>query len=566
MRRPLTLVVALVALLAAAAGLYFWNAKRGTAREGLADRFPAQTQVFLEVARLGQWMDLPSGTESATGPAPRGSDPLLQVLGQVWAAEPLKPQELPVLLRDQPFALGLWHGKDRWEGAALLVLAPGQRSQVEAFLAEKLGGEPAGNAGAVSLRRAKLPGEKVPALLWGVDEEHAVVATSPEAASAVVKPSGPSLATSEVYRNTVRPLPAGPGALAFVDGQFARDLGVPELRRQLLALVGVTEESAPCDATPPPATPPAPPAAPKAPPAPGAEPEAPSPMATVSEWAMSSVKAFASPESLAGMAAWTAPPAPGDDAWEVAASLAYTGAPQGVWKLLSGAGSARPTLDNRVPRDGDGYLWMGGFDLARQYREVMEEASKRLPADQMGNVRAALGLVEGKLDLSLANDLLPTVGDEALVVWSHEKDASRWALVLSLKDPRRFESLFAEKAAKTLSLDPVTFPGARGWKSSKTGAMTLLVSGGLAVLSADPAWALATGGEEGKAWKQFATSDSTASGLVSFTHESAGRLPAFATWTFNTGGVSLQAKVPGTLPKLPAPEPKDAPVVAKPTT
>jgi len=559
MRRPLTLIVALVVLLAAAAGLYHWTSKRGSARESLADRFPARTQIFLEVARLGQWMDLPEGSETASGPAPRGSDPLLQVLGQVWAAEPVKPQELPVLLKDQPFALGLWHGKDRWEGAALLVLAPGQRSQVESFLSDKLKGAPAGKAGAMELRKAELPGEKVPALFWGVDEARAVVATSPEAASALVVPSGPSLATSEVFRNAVRPLPAGPGGLLFVDGQFARDLGVPELRRQLLALVGVDEKEKPCEAP----APPTPPPPPKTPAEPGAKTEEGSPMDAVGEWAWSSVRAFASPESLAGMAAWTAPPAPGSDTWEVAASLAYANAPQGVWKLLSGAGSGRPTLDNRVPRDGDGYLWMGGFDLAREYREVMEEASKRLPADQMGNVRAALGLVEGKLDLSLANDLLPTVGDEALVVWGREKDTSRWAVVLSLKDPRRFENLFAEKAAKALALDPVTFPGARGWKSSKTGAMTLLVSGGLAVVTADPTWALATGGEEGKAWKQFAASDNSASGLVSFTHESAGRLPAFATWTFHAGGVSMQAKVPGTLPKLPAPEKKVEPA-AKP--
>lgn len=540
MKRPALTIALVLVVVAAALGLYFWSTGSTRVQPGLASQFPAQTEVFVELSRLGQWMELPQGTDSAAAPAPRGADPLLQVLGQVWAAEPVRPQDLPVLLKDQPMAIGLWKAGEKWEAVVLLPLEPGQRGALEPFLQEKLKGEPAGEVGGLALKKVadlKEDGQEY-ALYWGVEENRAVVTTSPEALLLVGKPAGGSLADTPAFRRARAPLPADKGALLYVSGSLARSLGTAEMKQKALALLG----------GPSPEAAPAPPAEGQGAPAPPAE-EGEKALGALADQALLSATKFLSPESVLALAAWTSPPEGTRETWEVTASLAYADKPEGIWKVLSGAGRVRPSLDERVPRNGTLYAWVGGFDLAGSYRSMLEEAEKTLPPDQVGNLRGAVGLMEGKVGLSLSNDLLPTAGDEALYVTSASGEKERWALILALKDARRFESLIAEKVAPALSLAPVEFPGARGWKVP--GDTTLMVSGGLAIVTQDPQWVLATGGDESRAFKRLKETGDAASGFLSMTPDAAAHSPASVSWTFNPDGVVFKAQVPGEPLRIP---------------
>lgn len=555
MKRPALAIALVLVVVAAALALYFWSTGSGRVDPGLATQFPAQTEVYVELGRLGQWMELPQGAETASAPAPRGTDPLLQVLGQVWAAEPLRPQDLPALLKEQPMALGLWKAGEKWEAVGLLPLEPGQRAALEPFLQEKLKGEPAGEVAGLPMRQVaqvKEEGQEY-TLLWGVDDKRAVVATSLEAARKVLAPSGGSLADTPAFRRARGPLPSDKGALLFVSGTLARSLGTEEMKQKAMALLGqARKDEAPA----------APPDGEGAPATPADEGEA--ALGALADQAMVSATKFLSPESVLALAAWTAPPEGARETWEVMATLAYADKPQGLWKVLSESGKVRPTLDDRVPKDGNLYSWVGGFDLAGGYRSLLQEAEKTLPQDQVGNLRAAIGFMEGKVGLSLSNDLLPTVGDEALYVSHPAGEETRWALLLALKDSRRFESLVGEKVAPALTLSGVEFPGARGWKVP--GEMTLLVSGGLAILSDDPQWALATGGVESRAFKGLREAGEPASGLLAMTPEKAGQAATSVSWSFNPDGVVFKAQVPGDPLRIPLGEkPAEATPAAGPS-
>ncbi len=569
MKRMAVVVVLLAAVLAGAAGLYFWKTHRGESYAGLAAYFPARTELYVETSRLGQWLDLPPGPGTPAAAPKPGADPLLQVLGQVWAAEPLKPQELPVLLQNQPAALGLWRNGGRWEGAGFMPLAPGQRAPLDLFFKEKLGeGNSVKTAGGLALHVvAGGEGKDQPCLLWGVDDQRAVVASSTAAAEAFLNGEGATLEASPAFRKTVAPFGAARGALLYAGAALLADLSKPGFEKSLSALTGALPGGR--DAAP---------LAP-APVTPDGQPEGPAAEGALAESARKAALELLSLESLSGAALWTAPPEGDRGTWDVAASLGFAEKVGGVWKLAASAGTARPTLAERVPRDGETYLWAGGFDLPGEYRMILDEAGRRLPPDQMGNVRAVIGLVEGKLDLSLANDLLPTLGDESLVVFGGEADGpeesgdgGRWAVAFSLKDARRFESLVGEKVAKAVSLKPTPFPGARGWTWGDGKGPTLLVTGGVALLTGAPRWALATGGDAGKAWKRLAAVDRPVSGVLCFAPGAASpsrRELVFAAWTFCREGVVVRAEVPGKLPRLPLCEKPAAPVageVRKPGT
>ncbi len=551
MRRAFVLL-GLVA--AVAVVLYFALGSRRASYEGLAGRFPASTELFAETTRIGQWLSLgeePGGEVSQT---PSRSDPLLEVLGQVWAAEPLRPQDLPSLLKNQPLAVGLWrnpavapaHGQaeDRaWAGGALLVLGPGQRSSLEKFLDEKLSNSsPAGMMGAMALKRFSPAGNSAHSLYWGVDDSQAIVATSEEAVKALLGTSRDhGLAADRSFKAAIRPLKAKDGALLYVSGELFSEENIASIKKAVAPFLPWHGASW-CSAEPE-----KPEAAPE-------KPEAKDDKEQGEKQAMGeivkSLKNLASIKSLAGAAFWTEPPSKGRALWDAAINICFKDKASGVWRLLAEAGSARPLIQERLPRDGAAYFWEGGLDPPRLYRLALEEAGRSLPPSQMGNIRGAIGLLEGKLDLSLANDLLPTIGGEYAAVFGKEGEESRWAAVFALQDPRRFESLVAEKIAKSLSLKAAAYPGARGWTFGGDGGkdgVTLLVSGGAAIVTANPAWALSTGGEAGKAWKKLAALAKPVSGALVFSPEAkdVGAGPTITTWTFSSQGVLVRAEVAG---------------------
>lgn len=552
MKRVALFALLTLALLATLGALTLSLSCKKAEGTDLATRFPAQTQLFAQVVHLGQWMELPPGAETASQPQSRGRDPLLQVLGQVWAAEALKPEELPVLLKDQPFAVGIWTKGEAWEGVALLPLGPGHRSALEPLLAEKLGGEKAGEAGGLSFRDSAkvMDGER--RLLWAVGDGEAVLATSLEAAGAVLKAGPKTLADTSAFQRATKGMPADRGASLFVSTELMRQMAEKGGDSMFSHFTGAPSQAPPEPPAPP--APPVPPAttAPEAPPAPDAPPAAAEPgMDALLAPVADAAKKFFDPESLAAFAAWTSPPTTQEQQWEAKACLAYGETPKGFWKMASELDTVRPSLAGRVPRDGDRYLWVGGFNAAQHYRCLMDEAAKILPQGQMSTLRGGIGFLEGKLGLSLANDLLPTLGDEALTVQAGSRETQRWVMALSLKDARRFESLVAEKVATSLPLESLTFPGARGWKMS---GVTLLVSGGVALFTNNPEWALSSGKEPGKAWKRLEGSSGATSGILSLASEGAGGFPAFASWRLSPEGMLFEAQVPGKPLKLPIPK------------
>ncbi len=545
------IVLGVVAVIAIAAAIYFGVGGHRPKYEGLAGRFPASTEMFAETTRLGQWMNIGGEPEGEAAQAPMRSDPILQVLGQVWAAEPVRPQDLPTILQNQPMAFGIWRVQPTakgsqtgagWAGGALMTLAPGQRAPLEKFLEEKLpGSAPAGDAGAVALKRFDIKEGDNACLYWGVGDDRAVIATSENGAKALaVASSNKGLASSDSFNAAVAPLKAKEGALLYVSGDLFSDENAASIKKAIESFMPVCSGKW-CSSEP------------EKPEAGEAKPEGEEKGKAVEEvmsGLVKPLKEFASLRSISGVAFWTAPPSAGRALWDAAVNVSYKDQVSGLWKLLSQTGNQRPLLQERLPRDGSAYLWEGGIDFPSLYREALEEAGRSLPPNQMGNLRGAIGLAEGKLDLSFANDLLPTLGGECAAVFSKNGDESRWAAIFSLQDPRRFESLINDKVSKSISLKPVTFPGARGWTfggEKLKSAITLLVSGGAAIVTEDPAWALSTGGEAGRAWKKISSLAEPISGALVITPKPGDKNGGMAvtTWTFSGRGILARAEVPG---------------------
>ena len=80
---------------------------------------------------------------------------------------------------------------------------------------------------------------------------------------------------------------------------------------------------------------------------------------------------------LGYLAAWTAPPENEGTAWQVRTSLRYTDDVAGIWRLFAEAGAVRPTLTDRVPKDADAYLWLGGTNPARESISIEGKSSRR---------------------------------------------------------------------------------------------------------------------------------------------------------------------------------------------
>jgi hypothetical protein len=221
---------------------------------------------------------------------------------------------------------------------------------------------------------------------------------------------------------------------------------------------------------------------------------------------------FMAMESVGAFAMWTSPPQGDEKGWKVQTWLALKDQPKGIWRLASQGAGRTPQMAGRLPKRAQVYVWGAGRDPARLYQDVMDELAKDLPADQMSWVRAGIGAAEGKVGMSFANDLLPTLSDEWCVVSERPAAAaaegskgaghSKVAAFVMLRDSRRFEDLVSQKLAAQLKLKPLELKGARGWKWGEgEEGISLIVSGGMAILTGDPAWALDTGGAPERAWK-----------------------------------------------------------------
>jgi hypothetical protein len=201
------------------------------------------------------------------------------------------------------------------------------------------------------------------------------------------------------------------------------------------------------------------------------------------------------------------------------------------------------------------------------YQAALDEAAKDFPPEQVGWVRAGLGAVEGKLGLSFANDLLPTLSDEwCLVVKGRGAEGSperSVAFYVPLRDARRFEDLLTNRLAPQLGLVKRTESGAEIWtmKSDaplRTGG-SLVVAGGVAILTSDPSWALSSEGAAGKAYEKLASMRERASGYLVMDPALMGKSAAFtqASWTTEPDGVRVDASFPGKRPKQVLSEEKD---------
>lgn len=484
---------------AAAAGVLLavaalWSCQKGGRYEGLARVYPPETLVFAEIRELGQWLPAPGGKDSASADSFRGQDPMLQVLGQVWANEPVKPTDLPAALSRQPLVIGLWKEGDRVEGAALLSLEPGQERILDPFFDAHLkrGGK-VGEAAGVTLYRVILPEEdaEVKAHLgeacMGVSPKWGVFATSPAAARRVLEPSGPGLAEDRDFRRAWKRLEPQKGAFLFFSRKAFAEAAASWKKR-----------GTPCP-SPAPEAPPAGEGAPKKAVEFDFEREVSEP-----------VSAFLALDSLGPLALWTAPPAgPQSSDWTVRGFLGYGPSARGLWRLAAEGGPRSLSLEGRLPKDGRLYLWGGGKDPARLYRASLEELQKVLSPDRMGWIRAGLGAAEGKLGLSFATDLLPTLGDEWCFVLGPQGEGRRAALYVTTRDHRRLEDLLANPIAPQLKLVRTPYEGAVLWKPAEGSLLagepvTVGLSGGVLFFTGDPAWALGTSQPPSPAFKELA--------------------------------------------------------------
>ena len=494
-----------VLILAVAAGGYWWSHRVSWEYQGLAGRFPSKVDAFVELSQLGQWMPPPEG-KSAAAPAAspaRGTDPMLQVLQTVWAAPPVTPKDLPDIMRTKPMAAGFWLEGKVLKGAALMPLAPGERAAVEKVIHEKMGDGPVVETVAgIDFRKFDFPqaeGEiSLDQVLWGVGDQWVVIAVGLDGAKTVLAAPASPLSADPVFLSVQRKFASHDGASLFVRGA---------LMEQAVKL-GAKHSEAPvakpaADVHPAPAVP-------------GTEDQEKPQSGFADQVTKALMKAglakFLSMESLSALAIWTAPPREGEKGWQVQSWMAVKDQPKGVWRLATQGTARTPQIAGRLPKRGQTYVWGSGRDPARLYQDILEELSRDLPPDQMSWVRAGIGAAEGKVDLSFANDLLPALSDE----WCFAAESktppsqegagdgspSKAAFFIILRDPRRFEDLVSQKLAPQLKLKAVDLKGARAWSMGEgRDTVSLVVSGGMAILTNNPAWALDTGGSPGKSWE-----------------------------------------------------------------
>ncbi len=519
-----SLVIALVAAaVVVAVGGFWWSQRQSQTYTGMAERFPAETGVFVEIHKLGQWMSPQTAGKGApvTAQNNRGTDPMLQVLGQVWAAQPVRPAELPDLLRNQPMGIGLWKTSDQFVGAALIQLGPGQAARVEKFLSEKLGKEPANvTVGGIALYKAPKLGDHKGThnFVWGVSDTLAVMASGPKVADQVLATKAPqSLAKNPSFLSTIKHFPAEKGAFLYVRGAFLTKLAsshhgdakansdsdaAPQGEQEKKAPSGKSGEAGKAPDTQ----------------------EQSTPAISLADL-KPALKPLLSLDTINALGLWTLPPLEGKEGWQTRFWLGFNEPPKGIWRIAAEGSPAYPDMAGRLPTDGRVYVWSGGKDPARVYQLILDELQKDLPPDQMGWIRAGIGAAEGKLGLSFANDLLPTLGDQWCMVTAKGSEGTsghgkRMGFFLTLRDSRRFEDLLKNKIAPQAHLQQQTYKGAEVWTIDKSGVFkgekmpSLVISGGMAILTNDPQWALSTGGQPGKVYEKFAGIREKSNGLV----------------------------------------------------
>ncbi len=550
-----TLAIAVVAAaVVVAVGGFWWSQRQSRVYTGMAERFPAETSVFVEIHRLGQWMSPQTAGKGAPVAAQnsRGTDPMLQVLGQVWAAQPVRPAELPDLLRNQPMGIGLWEASGHYAGAALILLGPGQADQVEKFLADKLGKEPAGaTVDGIALYKAPKLGDHSGTrdFVWGVSDSLAVMASGPKVAGEVLATKAPqSLAKDASFLSTVKRFPAEKGAFLYVRGAFLtkvarshhQDAGadsdtVAKGEQEKKVPAGKSGES-------------------------GKAPESRDlgrPAISLSDL-KPALKPILSLSTINALGFWTLPPLGGQEGWQSRFWVGFNEPPKGIWRIAAEGSPAYPDMAGRLPTDGRVYAWSGGKDPARVYQLFLDELQNDLPPDQMGWIRAGIGAAEGKLGISFANDLLPTLGDQWCMVTAKGPDGGkRMGFFLTLRDSRRFEDLLKNKIAPQIHLQQQTYKGAEVWTFTKSGGFkgvdmpSVVISGGMAVLTNNPQWALSTGGQPGKVYEKFAGMREKANGLVVMDPSLwSSRSDVFTQIIVHSGtkGIGVNATFPGQAP------------------
>lgn len=519
--------------------------RRGQRYEGLAASYPPETMVYAEIRELGQWLPPEEGPASPAGDSLRGQDPMLQVLGQVWAGEPVKPTDLPSALARQPLVFGLWKEGGRVQGTALLALGPGQDELLRAFFDEHLKlGPKAGEAGGVPLFRVQLPEGEEEARVHlqeacaGVSSKWGVFSTSPAAARRVLASTGPGLAAGEDFQKAWKRLAPEKGAFLFVSRKaFAESAASWKALGGPPAPVVPGENPAEGGAAPPKAQ-----------------------EFDLTREVVDPLSKFLAVDTLGPLALWTAPPAgPAAAEWTVRTFLGYGPPARGLWRLAAEGGPRRPSLEGRLPKDGRLYLWGGGKDPARLYGEALEELQRVLTPDRMGWIRAGLGAAEGKLGLSFSTELLPALGDEWCLVLGPRGEERRAAFYLTTRDPRRLEDLLARKIAPQLQMEKRTFEGAVLWKPAPGSLLAgekvaVGLSGGILFVAQDPVWALGTSQPPSAAFRELAAFGGKASLLAAVDpalwSEKASS-PAVLEGTFGADGLLGRARFPGEPLRIP---------------
>lgn len=551
---------AAVAVLATVVGMVWWTRGRAEAYSGMASRFPDSTAVFVEVRHLGQWMQLPADVQVQPEPI-KSQDPLLGVLGRVWAAERIRPEDLPVILKDQPFAVGLWRDGETWKGAGLLAVTPAVRQPLEEFLKGKLGqGAAAGEVSGIQLfamdppelpEGSDLQLHGTQSLVWGVGESWAVVASGIEEARQVLSSPARPLDTDPDFLDSAAHFPLEKGGWVFVRGSALASLAAKAGRC-------ADQEPRPEEGAPAPDSSPAVPEPP-------AEGDAP----CIGGGVGNLLSTLVPTGSVPCMAMWSSPPQSAEGLWDVRAWVGRDKDGKGLLKLFTEGGSRRPDLLGRVAKDGTLYAWVGGEDPAGLYKGFMDELARVATPDKVSSVRAAVGAAEGKLGVSFANDLLPTLGDEACMVLRQtagedgEKGPETLAVYLSLRDSRRLQSLLREKVGPSLGLVETPVQGATSWswKPKEPGgeepSLQLLVTADFLVITQDAGWALGSS-PEGKAFKHLMAEEGKFALLVVADGEGwnvAGKPPVVVSGTREEDGVLFSASFSGKRPKMPFFEP-----------
>ena len=565
MKKRKVIFASLAVVAISVAGVLWLSQKTSASYSGLAARFPDSVLAFAEVRQLGQWMETSATpTNGAAQPVSRGQDPLLGILGKVWAAEGgVQPGDLPLWLKDQALAIGVWKNEQGWRGASLLASAPQFQKPIEDFLKEKLGeGNSVGTVSGITFREAAgCEDSHIKGLIWGVGADWTVICTGLEEAKLVLTPPASPLDTDPLFLETASRFPTERGAWVFVRGEVMNELAMLAAKGhhcdKAEAAGGEDEEKAPAVEGKPEED--------KALEPPGLQMVLPD---------MKSALSSVLPKgSFSSIAVWTAPPSTDQGNWEVEAWVGKGEGAGGFLSIFTGGGSKKVEIADSVPKDASTYCWFGGEDPANFYKRTLEETAKVLPPDKMSTVRAAIGASEGKLGLSFANDLLPCFGDEGCVIVKEgeidpgckegEGDGcggccegkSTIATIIALRDPRRLQSLMKEKVAPALSLVETNHQGATGWKWSKSGdeksSFEIIIRGQELVLTTSPDWALGSG-TPGKAWTDLngaeekysllVVADPAGWGLV-------GKPMMVISGKRESDGLTVKASFPGKMPK-----------------